>query len=180
MKKYLLVITFVAGFYVSGFAQTHTKFSVGIDGGVPVGEASNAYNAVIGGSVKLEAPIATNTAFTISAGYSAFLGKSIYMTVGDEAFFYTPLSYTAIPVKAGLKYSFTKSFYAEAQLGAAIGLKKDSKIGFAYSPGVGYDFGGVDVGLRYEGWAYKAQNVYGVAATESTASQIAARIGFRF
>ena len=167
MKKILLAVALIAGVSVSSFAQSKSedggKFSVGLEAGLPVGDASNAYNFVIGGSLKYAQPIATDLAFTISAGYSSFMGKTV-------AGFKVPAA-GFVPVKAGIKYNFAESFYGEAQLGASFGTQSGSKTGFAYSPGVGYNFGGgVDLGVRYEGWSYSG----------GTVSQIAARLAYSF
>jgi hypothetical protein len=175
MKKILLAAALLVGASFTTFAQSTgggNRFSIGFDGGAPIGDAADAYNAVVGGSLKFEAPIATSTTFTLSAGYSAYLGKTIQVLGAD---FKVP-SYTAIPVKAGIKYHFTEGFYGEGQLGAAIGTKSGSKVGFAYAPGIGYDFGGgVDIGVRYEGWSYKNDN-----GADGTLGQIAARLAFSF
>lgn len=169
MKKILLAAALLVGVSFTTFAQSNDeggKFSIGLEGGVPVGDASDAYNAVVGGSLKYQLPIATSTSFTISAGYSAFLGKDNYLNLGIKA-----PSYTAVPIKAGLKYHFSEGFYGEGQVGVAIGTKSGAKTGFAYAPGVGYDFGGgVDIGVRYEGWAYSGGSI----------SQVAARLAFSF
>ncbi|MFD2864882.1 hypothetical protein [Mucilaginibacter antarcticus] len=175
MKKILLAAALLVGVSFTTFAQSTgsaNRFSIGLEGGAPIGDAADFYNAVIGGSIKFEHPIATSTAFTLSAGYSAYLGKTV-------AGIKNP-SYTAIPIKAGIKYHFTEGFYGEGQLGAAIGTKSGSKVAFAYAPGIGYDFGGgVDIGLRYEGWAIKTNNGLG-NSNSVTLSQIAARLAFSF
>jgi len=163
MKKFLLATVLFVGVAVSSFAQSKDgKFSVGVEAGLPVGSTSNAYNFVIGGSLKYDLPIATSTNFTISAGYSSFQGKTIAGFKFPAAGF--------IPVKAGIKYFFAPEFYGEAQLGAAFGTKSGSGTAFAYSPGIGYKFSDVvDLGVRYEGWS-----------NNGTVSQIAARLGFSF
>lgn len=180
MKKILLAAALLVGVSFASSAQTKegNRISIGFDGGAPIGDGADAYNAVVGGSIKFEAPIATSTSFTLSAGYSAFLGKTITVPVIGQ---YKVPSYTAIPIKAGIKYHFNEGFYAEGQLGAAIGTKSGSKVGFAYAPGIGYDFGGgVDIGVRYEGWAYRSTNPNGTTSSDGTLSQIAARLAFSF
>ena len=78
MKKVLLAAVLLVGTAVSSFAQKGgSNFSIGLEAGLPVGNASNAYSFVIGGSLKYEAPIATGTHFTLTAGYSSFQGKTI-------------------------------------------------------------------------------------------------------
>ncbi len=75
-----------------------------------------------------------------------------------------------VPVKVGIKYNFAEAFYGEAQVGATFGTKSGTGTFFAYSPGIGYNFGGgVDLGVRYEGWAH-----------DGTISQVAARLAYSF
>jgi len=166
MKKILLAVALIAGVSVGSFAQSKSedggKFSIGVEAGIPVGDISNGYNFVIGGSLKYAQPIADATAFTISAGYSSFMGKTISGFKIPSAGF--------VPVKAGIKYNFAEAFYGEAQIGAAFSTESGGGTFFAYSPGIGYNFGGgVDLGVRYEGWAHNG-----------TISQIAARLAYSF
>ncbi|MES2426920.1 MAG: hypothetical protein V4560_08085 [Bacteroidota bacterium] len=166
MKRILLTLAVLGAAVCSSFAQSKSdgggKFSVGVEAGIPVGDVSNAYNFVIGGSLKYAQPIASDVAFTISAGYSSFMGKTV-------AGFKVP-SAGFVPVKAGIKYNFAEAFYGEAQLGAAFATQSGGGTAFAYSPGIGYNFGGgVDLGVRYEGWSHNG-----------TVSQIAARLAYSF
>jgi len=162
MKKVLLATLLFVGVAATSFAQDGGKFSVGVEAGLPVGSTSNAYNFVIGGSLKYDLPIVEATNFTISAGYSSFQGK----TVGGFKF---PAA-GFVPVKAGIKYFLAESFYGEAQVGAAFSTQKNGGTAFAYSPGIGYKFSDVvDLGVRYEAWS-----------KNGTTSQIAARLGFSF
>ncbi|MCQ6958090.1 outer membrane beta-barrel protein [Mucilaginibacter aquariorum] len=176
MKKVLLLLTVLCGLSISSFAQSSSeggKFSIGVEAGLPVGDVKNFTNFVIGGSLKYDHPIAEGTFVTISAGYNKFLAKDEAKDAGYK--FY------GIPVKAGIKHFFADGFYGEAQLGAAFtkesvnvdgfGNISGSKTAFAYSPGIGYTFGGgLDLGVRYEGWSMSG----------NTVSQIAARLAFSF
>nr|WP_294793733.1 outer membrane beta-barrel protein [uncultured Mucilaginibacter sp.] len=162
MKKILLATLLFVGVAATSFAQDGGKFSVGVEAGLPVGDVSNAFNFVIGGSLKYDLPIATATNFTISAGYSSFQGKSISGFKIPAAGF--------VPVKAGIKYFFAESFYGEAQVGAAFSTQSGGGTAFAYSPGIGYKFSDVvDLGIRYEAWS-----------KDGTVGQIGARLGFSF
>jgi opacity protein-like surface antigen len=174
MKKILLAAVLLAGVSMSGFAQKKSdnggKFSIGLEAGIPVGDASTYNSFVIGGSLKYDMPIATATAITLSVGYSSFMGKTVAgIKYGSTGF---------VPVKVGVKYHFADAFYGEAQIGASFGTQSGSKTGFAYSPGIGYDFGGgLDLGVRYEGWSYSSN---GTGTTSATISQIAARLAYSF
>jgi hypothetical protein len=171
MKKFLLALVLLSGAAFSSFAQSSSqtgKFSIGLEAGLPVGDAKDVSNFAIGGSLKYDHPIATGTFVTLSAGYTKFLSNDDAKAIDYKLY--------AIPVKVGLKYFFAESFYGEAQLGAAfvnesIGGASGNTTTFAYSPGIGYAFGGgVDLGIRYEGWSKSG----------TTISQVAARLAFSF
>jgi hypothetical protein len=167
MKKALFVLTVLCGLSIGAFAQSSTsgagKFSIGLEGGLPVGNAADAYNAVVGASLKYDYKIADNTFFTGSAGYNAFLVKSEFKPIAGSTF-------GAVPVKVGIKYFFGSGFYGEGQVGAAFITESGGGTAFAYSPGIGYDFGsGVDLGIRYEAWS-----------KTNTIGQIGLRLGFSF
>ncbi|HEY8927712.1 MAG TPA: outer membrane beta-barrel protein [Mucilaginibacter sp.] len=167
MKKILLALFVLGVTACSSFAQTKSsdvaRFSIGVDPGIPVGDASNAYNFAIGGSLKYDIPISTGTFFNLSAGYTAFLTKSVLKQAGFKS------SYGYIPLKAGIKYYFNgQGFYGEAQLGATFSTESGGGTAFAYAPGFGYTVdGGFDIGVRYEGWSH-----------DGTVSQIALRISY--
>lgn len=171
MKKFLLAVVLLSGAAFSSFAQSSKdsgKFSIGVEAGLPVGDVKNFSSFAIGGSLKYDHPIAENTFITGSAGYTKFLSNDDAKSIGYKLY--------AIPVKVGVKYFFAESFYGEAQVGAA--FVNESILGasgntttFAYSPGIGYSFGGgVDLGVRYEGWTKSG----------TTISQVAARLAFSF
>lgn len=167
MKKILLAL-FVLGVTACGsFAQSKSsdaaRFSIGVDPGLPIGDASNAYSFAIGGSLKYDMPIATGTFFNLSAGYTAFMTKDALKQLGAKS------SYGFVPLKAGLKYYFTgEGFYGEAQLGAAFSTESGGGTAFAYAPGIGYTVdGGFDIGVRYEAWSH-----------DGTVSQVALRLSY--
>nr|WP_294948851.1 hypothetical protein [uncultured Mucilaginibacter sp.] len=164
MKKALLVLTVLCGLSIGAFAQSEgSKWSIGFEGGLPVGHAKDAYNAVVGASLKYDYNVAASTFLTGSVGYNAFLVKSQYKSVAGS-------TDGAIPVKAGLKYFFGNGFYGEGQLGAAFSTESGGGTAFVYSPGIGYDFGsGVDLGIRYEAWS-----------KNGTIGQVGVRLGFSF
>jgi len=168
MKKVLLALAIIAGTAFTTFAQTKSgdsgKFSIGVEAGLPVGDAHQVFKSVFGGSLKYELPIAPSTWFTVSAGYNSFQVKKELKDAGLDG------SYGAIPVKVGIKYYLEQGFFAEGQVGAAFGTKSGSSTAFAYSPGIGYTFdGGFEAGVRYEGWS-----------KNGTTSQIGLRLAYRF
>src|SRR5258708_32222974 len=96
MKKLLLTLVVAGGITFSSFAQSTTttsssssspansgtKFSIGVEAGLPVGSVSDGYSTVLGGSAKIELPTVNRAYFTLSAGYNAFLLKSELKGIG--------------------------------------------------------------------------------------------------
>lgn len=169
MKKILLALFVLGVTACTSFAQTKDsdagKFSIGVDAGLPVGNASNVYTFAIGGSLKYDMPIGSGAFVNLSAGYQSFMVKSALKDIGF------PSSSGFIPVKVGLKYYFDgQGFYGEAQVGAAFSTESGGGKAFAYAPGVGYTLdGGLDLGVRYEGWSH-----------DGTISQVALRVAYSF
>jgi hypothetical protein len=169
MKKILLALFVLGVTACTGFAQTKdsdaAKFSIGVDAGLPVGNASNVYSFAIGGSLKYDMPIGSGAFVNLSAGYQSFMVKSALKDIGF------PSSSGFIPVKVGLKYYFDgQGFYGEAQVGAAFSTESGGGKAFAYAPGIGYTLdGGLDLGVRYEGWSH-----------DGTISQVALRVAYSF
>lgn len=176
MKKILLTLIVLGGFTLNSFAQTTDdettigSFSVGFEAGLPLsGVLSDASSYMIGGSLKYDYPLSTNTSLTFSGGLNYFAYKSstkaaliaLGLTQTGESF---------VPLKVGVKYFFDKAFYAEAQLGAAVSTEQNVSTSFIYAPGIGYKIGGgFDLGIRYEGWA-----------SGNSFSQAGARLAYTF
>ncbi|HEY8782997.1 MAG TPA: hypothetical protein VIM16_15330 [Mucilaginibacter sp.] len=172
-KLILLAIIVLVGTKLDNFAQTTSsspakeggKFSIGLEAGLPAGDATNNYCTVAGGSLKYELPTAANTYFTISAGYSAFHTKSDLKNLGYLS------AYDFFPVKAGIKYYADDGSFLEGQSG--IVFRPESDGGgrlFVWAPGIGYSFGdGFEAGARYESWSNSA-----------AIGQIALRLSARF
>ncbi|WPU95484.1 hypothetical protein SNE25_08105 [Mucilaginibacter sabulilitoris] len=187
MKKTLLVLAAVCGTAWSSFAQTttttsssssspadHAHFSTGLDGGVTLGGIRPYSKAIAGASVQYEMPIATNTLFTASAGYSYLLftdAKKRLVRAFDD-----PKSGASfIPMKVGLKYYVSNGFFVEGQAGVVFALKSKSAnanydTAFAWSGGAGYTFkNGLELSARYENWS-----------NSGVISQAASRVAYRF
>ena len=175
MKKLLLTLIILGTITTGCFAQEVTtaasgssgsggvKWNIGAEGALPIGDFSNVYSFIIGGSVKAEIPTATNTFLTLSAGYNLWMVKS-----GLKDLFGSSTGF--IPLKAGVKYYSDGKFFLEGQAGIVFSTESGGGHLFVFSPGIGYTFvGGFEAGVRYEGWS-----------NGGTASQIGLRLGFRF
>ncbi|RLJ79960.1 hypothetical protein [Pedobacter alluvionis] len=166
MHSIKIKITFIAFLLSSPVllkAQNSPGIGVAAEIGLPSGNFSNLSGIGLGASVKADLPVAESFAITLNAGFMNFFGRS------NQLFNVQDLTY--IPVKAGLKYQLSESFYAEGQLGAALPLNKDQRTLFAWSPGIGNQFklsGGnkLDLGIRYEAWTGR-NNIAGLNKSDS-------------
>jgi opacity protein-like surface antigen len=173
MKTILLaaVMILTVGFasaQESSIIKGKTRFSVGLEAGIPVGDAGDAYKLIIGGSAKVEVPVATSFFATGSAGYINFSPKKEYKDLGLE-------SEGFIPVKAGGKYFFTPNVYGAGELGVVFGTGDEGGTAFAWTPGVGISYpvsdkNDIDFDVRYEGWSDDGASI----------NQIAFRIALKF
>ncbi|WP_421944434.1 hypothetical protein [Pedobacter sp.] len=143
----LFALLFFSG--VTLKAQNTTNLSVGAEIGLPSGNFSGISAIGTGASIKLDLPVSNQFALSLNAGFMNFFGRRNQVLIVKDL--------TYIPLKAGLKYYLSEGFYAEAQLGAGLPVNQGQKTLFVWSPGVGNIFklrgkGLLDVGLRYEGW----------------------------
>ncbi|MGM9478636.1 hypothetical protein ACS5PU_19590 [Pedobacter sp. GSP4] len=153
IKLVLITLIFLAPFMAK--AQSMANIGVGAEIGLPSGNFAGISGIGVGASIKADLPVSENLALTLNAGYMNFFGKR------NQVFNVQDLTYA--PVKAGLKYILSDSFYAEGQLGAALPLNNGQKVLFVWSPGIGNQFklageNRLDLGIRYEGWTGKNES----------------------
>jgi len=145
---------------------TGVRYSIGVDGGLPIGNFKNGYNWSIGGSVQADIPVVSNQLFvTVNAGYDNFFGKKDVTTTiispeGSVTATANVPNIQTLPVKAGLKFFPVPNFYIQGDAGVAFALNKstvgfDKSAAFVWAPQIGYQFqlgGGnyIDAGVRYE------------------------------
>jgi opacity protein-like surface antigen len=173
MKKLLLAAAMIlavgfASAQESSLIKGKTRFSVGLEAGLPVGDAGDVYKLIIGGSAKVEVPVATSLFATGSAGYINFSPKKEFKDFGLE-------SQGFIPVKVGGKYFFTPNLYGAGELGAVFGTGEGGGTAFAWTPGIGISYpvsdkNDIDFDVRYEGWSDDGASI----------NQIAFRIALKF
>jgi len=122
------------------------RLGIGVDAGVPTGNASIGSNFILGGTARLQYGITNNFALTLTSGAYHYFPKDIPGTN-------TPYqSYGLIPVKIGLKEFFAKNIYFGAETGVGFEVL-DSGFGakrFILSPALGWADKHWDLGFRYE------------------------------
>jgi hypothetical protein len=138
----------------SGDSQA-VRLGVGVSAGLPT---NDNYNIALGGDIRLQKDFFSNISGTLSAGYTNFSVKD----EAKSALGYNSLGY--IPVKAGIKIFPVERFYISGEVGAGFGTDKGQGTALVYAPGIGLGFNnGVDLGVRYEGFAQDGNNLGQVA-----------------
>ncbi|WP_243471824.1 outer membrane beta-barrel protein [Winogradskyella sp. MH6] len=122
---------FLAAFAVFAFASVNAQeFKVGLNAGIPVGDADTAYSFNI--QLDVAALWEVSDAFDagVTAGYSNTSLKSEYKDFGDSAGF--------IPIAATGRYAVSDDFTLGADLGYALGVNEGNDGGFYYRPRASY------------------------------------------
>jgi hypothetical protein len=147
---------------VNASAQTNERpdsqawrLGVGVSAGLPT---NDNYNIAVGGDLRLQKDFFSNISGTLTAGYTNFSVKDD----AKAALGFNSVGY--IPVKAGIKIFPTERFYISGEVGAGFGTDEGQGTALVYAPGIGLGFNnGIDLGLRYEGFAQNDTNLGQVA-----------------
>lgn len=132
------------------------RFGVGVDGLLPVGNASNTLNFGMGITPRLQYDISDHVALTFTSGLYHFFPKTVtYPATGSFQGFTTKYKSDIIPVKVGAKFFTGQHFYLAGEVGAAFELAENAsrKPHFLWSPGVGYATKRWDIAARYENFS---------------------------
>jgi len=178
MKKILFTLLVLEVTACTSFAQTKDssfgKFSPAADVGLPIGYTNKIYDLAVGGSLKYDVHVDTGASVNLTAGYEEFIVKKSLKKIG-----WTSPGF--IPVKVGFKYYFNDlGFYGEGQLGFAFSTESGGGKKIAYAPGAGYTLdGGVDVGVRYEGWSNNG-TINNATIHNGAINQVAFRMAYNF
>lgn len=149
------ILTIICLTITSAKAQSRSealRLGIGADIGAPVSE--NTAKLLLGPSLRLQWDFPKRTSLTLTAAYEAFINKE--KLVDDTTYISDQ-----IPVKAGAKFFFGKTytFYVQPEAGVSLSAKKDYGNAFVYSGGIGYvGKKGFDMSLRYEGYEFGNSN----------------------
>lgn len=133
------------------------RFGVGLEAGVPTGNAHNISNFELGGTARLQYGTSDHFALMLTSGYYNLFGKTVSTPTGDVKY----SSLGIIPVKAGLKAFFSDNVYFSAEAGAGFEMNGTKNTKLILSPGLGWANKKWDVGVRYEDFSGQSNN-YGL------------------
>ncbi|MCZ4223625.1 hypothetical protein [Pedobacter rhodius] len=156
MFKSSLILSGAILFLSFAAKAQHAKIGIGAEAGFPSGNFSGLSSVGAGASLKAEFPLSKAFSIIVNGGIMNFFGRNNQLLSVQDL--------TYAPLKAGLKYQLSETFYAEGQLGAALPLNNGQKTLFAWSPGLGnlFNLPGkhmLDLGIRYEGWTGKNESL---------------------
>ncbi len=135
MKKMFLMLAIIASAMVSSAQKSPVSFSLGAVASLPVGKLSTTHKIGYGGVAQLTYQASKPLNYTLSAGYTSFVGKT-----GVKNF-------TQIPVLLGTKYNLTKDVYVGVEAGASffdVVRGQFSGARFTYKPSLGVKVGKFD------------------------------------
>lgn len=119
------------------------RLGVGLSLGAPTKDNGDF---VIAPDLRLQYDLQGRKSLTFTTGYYGFLGKPEIagQKIGSDI----------IPLKAGMKFFFGSTFYAQPEIGLGFSTKSGYGTPFIWTPNIGYVFQKWDLSLRYEGFEY--------------------------
>ena len=131
------------------------RFGIGLEAGVPTGNAGDVSNFSLGGTARLQYGLTNDLALTLTSGYYNMFLKSPFKDVPGAN------DIGIVPLKAGIKAFFAESLYFGAEVGAGFETNSGGSTKFIASPALGWANKSWDVSARYENFAGQSNN-YGL------------------
>lgn len=131
------------------------RFNLDVEFSIPSGEFGRQFGYGFGGSGGLDIPVTRSFYITGSTGVMSFYqgGKS------------TPVDTRSyVPAKAGAKFYFNRSVFAQMELGPGFGIQQGAGTVFIMTPGVGASWhltekAAINTGFRFESWSRESGNI---------------------
>jgi hypothetical protein len=159
-KLFCTILTALILFAVShvkaqSASSGNLRFGIGLEGLLPVGNASNTLNFGLGVTPRLQYSLSHTVALTFTSGIYHFFPKTVtYPATGSFPGFTTTYKSDIIPVKVGAKFFVMPNFYLSGEVGVAFEVAEGGgPAHFLASPGIGYATKKWDVGARYENFS---------------------------
>jgi len=144
MKKLFLL----GAFALFGAMNAQAGPQLGLNVGLPIGDAGDVYSFKVGVDVGYLWPVEESFNLGVATGYQAWFGKTISYGMSD----YKVPTLSLVPIAASGQYRFTPEFSLGVDLGYGL-LFQDGENdgGFYYQPKAAYHFGANRVYLSYAG-----------------------------
>ena len=164
MKKIITVISITLGLLIPLLASSQKAFiSLGAEVAFPAGNYDEVGNSGIGGLVRMEHPWSKHVSGTMSIEYIQYGTNEVFENYKEQ--------FSALPIQFGIKYYTTgkaiypAGFYLSGELGFTgefyhVTIKwinnnggdehHETYVGFCNTMGMGYQFGIMDAGFRFQ------------------------------
>lgn len=153
---------FFAAAAVFAFGITNAQeggFKAGVNVGLPIGDAGDAFSFTYGLDAAYMFPISDEFTAGVTTGYQFFSGKSI--DLGE--FGSIKLNAAFIPIAASAQYSVSETFFLGADLGYALySGDGNGEGGVYYQPKVGYQAEKYEIYAGYKGVAVENGSIASV------------------
>ncbi|HZY38272.1 MAG TPA: hypothetical protein VFE53_16560 [Mucilaginibacter sp.] len=155
-------------FSTNATAQTATsapnpwRFGIGLEAGIPTGNANDFSNFELGGTARLQYDASSHFAWTLTSGYYNLFGKDVTTVTPTGTVTAQAASLGIVPVKLGIKAFFAPKLYFGAEAGAGFETVSGGNTKLILSPTLGFANRTWDIGVRYENFSGQGNN-YGLA-----------------
>lgn len=142
---FLILVTFLTNAQVD-----RSSFKVGLNAGIPVGDASEVSSFSIGLDVNYHWGVSKLLDVGFATGFLNAFGDTETVSIGGFEVEGEFEDYQIIPAAASVRIYPTYEFKLGADLGYAIGVNEGNDGGFYYRPIVGYNItGNTEVNVSY-------------------------------
>ncbi|PZP45190.1 MAG: hypothetical protein DI598_13680 [Pseudopedobacter saltans] len=137
-----------------------SEYSFGIEGALPIGNFEKSNKFGFGGSIKYAYNFTENVALSLQVGYLHFSQKDSLENPNPY------MVKRVVPVLVGLRYSLSKPFYIEPQVGAAntgyrIAGEDENQTNIGYGLNIGYvTKSHWDISLNFKGSQLERNNLF--------------------
>lgn len=170
-KKWIATAAAAAAIFFAGNVKAQTtaapapnpwRLGIGLEAGVPTGNAHNFSDFELGGTARLQYDASDHFAWTLTSGYYNMFGKTINEVTPLGTVSAKAESLGIVPVKLGIKAFFAPTWYFGAEAGAGFETISEGNTKLILSPTLGFANKTWDVGARYENFSGQGNN-YGLA-----------------
>lgn len=137
------------------------RFGIGLETGLPTGNAHDFSNFELGGTARLQYDASAHFAWTLTSGYYNLFGKDVTVVTPGGTVTGQAANLGIVPVKLGFKAFFADNLYFGAEAGAGFETVSEGNTKLILSPALGFADKTWDIGLRYENFSGQGNN-YGL------------------
>ena len=138
------------------------RLGIGLEAGIPTGNAHDFSDFELGGTVRLQYDASDHFAWTLTSGYYNMFGKNVSVITPLGTVTGKAADLGIVPVKLGIKAFFAPTWYFGAEAGAGFETISEGNTKLILSPGLGYANKTWDIAARYENFSGQG-NSYGLA-----------------